>query len=47
VDLGQALLKVVADFARLTGGVDNFISLVKEAVPVIAGLGFTVAALGA
>jgi TP901 family phage tail tape measure protein len=44
VDLGQAFLKAVADFAKLTGGVENFTDVIKTAPALIAGVGASLVA---
>lgn len=46
VDLGQAFLKAIADAADYTGGVENVTGAAKSAGPAIAGLAFSVGALG-
>lgn len=47
VDLGQALLKTIADFAEFTGGVDNFTNIIKSSGPAILGLGTSLLSVAA
>jgi TP901 family phage tail tape measure protein len=39
VDLGQAVLKSVADFSQWTGGADSVVAAIKVAGPALVGLG--------
>lgn len=47
VDLGQSVLAAARDLTNLTGGVENFISVVEASGPALLGLAGTLAAIKA